>query len=251
MEDKFSWKKAFLGSISIHLGVAICLGIFIVNTVSEKPTVYEIDLQTATSAGSGHSGGGNGGGVSFPEPLKAAEVTARREVVSQQQSKSREAVTDDTVSHNVVSQNQDSEGVEGTAATGGGSGIGNGTGTGKGDGSGDGRGYGDGAGDGEGSGYSGAQGRGSSPFDRDGFWSAVNQAKQYPAAAIKRRLTGAVTLVTTIDTDGNCIGVDVISSSGHDMLDKAGMRAVQAACPYPNPTGTTVTVETTIHFDAY
>lgn len=110
-------------------------------------------------------------------------------------------------------------------------------------GSGDGQGYGEGSGNGQGSGDSGAAGTGSAPFDSDGFWSAVNANKSYPPMAIKRGLTGTVTVTVVLDSSGNCVSASADSSG---LLAKA---AVYAACPYPNGTGSTVTVHVPVTFN--
>lgn len=130
-----------------------------------------------------------------------------------------------------------------------GAGSGTGTGSGVGDGTGDGQGYGEGAGDGQGSGYSGAEGTGSSPFDSDGFWSAVNANKSYPPMAVRRGLTGSVTITVTLDSSGNCVNAYVSGSSGQSILDKAALNAVYAACPYPNASGQDVTVNVPVTFN--
>lgn len=113
-------------------------------------------------------------------------------------------------------------------------------------GSGDGQGYGEGSGNGQGSGDSGAAGTGSAPFDSDGFWLAVNANKSYPPMAIKRGLTGTVTVTVVLDSSGNCVSASADSSG---LLAKAAVNAVYAACPYPNGTGSTVTVHVPVTFN--
>lgn len=130
--------------------------------------------------------------------------------------------------------------------SGSGSGTGEGSGEGSGSGSGEGQGYGEGSGNGQGSGDSGAAGTGSAPFDSDGFWSAVNANKSYPPMAIKRGLTGTVTVTVVLDSSGNCVSASADSSG---LLAKAAVNAVYAACPYPNGTGSTVTVHVPVTFN--
>ena len=89
--------------------------------------------------------------------------------------------------------------------------------------------------------------RPTTPFDFNGFASAVEANKEYPYQAIKRELTGSVTMQITLDSSGSLISCEVIASGG-SLLDKAAVRAVKAACPYPNPTNSTVTFSTTLHF---
>ena len=119
-------------------------------------------------------------------------------------------------------------------------------GSGGGSGSGSGTGEGSGEGSGSGSGDSGAAGTGSAPFDSDGFWSAVNANKSYPPMAIKRGLTGTVTVTVVLDSSGNCVSASADSSG---LLAKAAVNAVYAACPYPNGTGSTVTVHVPVTFN--
>ena len=64
--------------------------------------------------------------------------------------------------------------------------------------------------------------------------------------AVKRGLTGTVYVTVTLDGSGNCIGV---STSGDGLLAKAAMKAVYAACPYPNPTGGDITVNVPVTFE--
>ena len=103
-----------------------------------------------------------------------------------------------------------------------------------------------GSGSGQGSGDSGSEGTGTGAFDTDGFWSAVNANKTYPPMAVKRGLTGTVYVTVTLDAGGNCIGV---SASGDGLLAKAATKAVYAACPYPNPTGSEITINVPVTFE--
>ena len=136
---------------------------------------------------------------------------------------------------------------QGSGHEGGGSGTGSGTGSG--DGTGDGQGVGSGSGAGQGSGNGNVSGTGSAPFDTNGFWAAVNANKEYPYMAMKRRLEGTTTIVTTISASGAITSVSVASSSGHGMLDDAAVAAAYAVGSYPNPTGGTVSVTTNVSFN--
>lgn len=64
--------------------------------------------------------------------------------------------------------------------------------------------------------------------------------------AVKRGLTGTVYVTVTLDGSGNCIGV---SASGDGLLAKAATKAVYAACPYPNPTGSEITINVPVTFE--
>lgn len=179
--EGISWKRAYAGSLLIHLAVAGLLAVGLAGSVTqhEQEKMYVVDLDASDLTGSGSGSGG-------------------------------------------------------------------GSGSGTGSGSGDGQGYGQGTGDGQGSGDSGAAGTGSAPFDSDGFWSAVNANKSYPPMAIKRGLTGTVTVTVVLDSSGNCVSASADSSG---LLAKAAVNAVYAACPYPNGTGGTVTVHVPVTFN--
>lgn len=157
--DGISWKRAYAGSLLVHLAVAGLLAVGLAGSVAqheqEKMYVVDLDASELTDSGSGHAGG-------------------------------------------------------------------------------------------QGSGDSGAAGTGSAPFDSDGFWSAVNANKSYPPMAIKRGLTGTVTVTVVLDSSGNCVSASADSSG---LLAKAVVNAVYAACPYPNGTGSTVTVHVPVPFN--
>ena len=53
-------------------------------------------------------------------------------------------------------------------------------------------------------------------------------------------------MTVTLDAGGNCIGV---SASGDGLLAKAATKAVYAACPYPNPTGSEITINVPVTFE--
>lgn len=268
MEQQLSWSKAYIVSAVIHLVIFLLLAIGLAVVVAEKEQqTYEIDLQASDfSQGSGHAGGGGGSESLFPEPLKAEEVAKRVETVQQTiPAHTPTAVPDaavptkDAVSVPTQKSSSDTppsassaEGSSGSGESGSGSGTGggsgSGSGTGSGDGTGDGQGTGSGSGSGQGSGDGNVSGTGSSPFDTNGFWAAVNANKEYPYMAMKRGLTGSVTIVTTIDPSGRITNVGLEATSGHKILDDAALNAAYAVGSYPNPTGGTVYARTTVHF---
>ena len=53
-------------------------------------------------------------------------------------------------------------------------------------------------------------------------------APPYPAQALRRRLTGEVTLRVRVDVDGRPLEVSIENSSGHRVLDEAARKFVQA-----------------------
>lgn len=285
--EGISWKRAYAGSLLIHLAVAGLLAVGLAGSVTqheqEKMYVVDLDASDLTDSGSGHAGGGGGGSSSdslFPDKLSETDMAQRTaavqaqssaltppEQVTQAQSILAEASEkaaapvasaaqatlpggpSDTGSRTDAGSRDGGSSRSGSGfgtGEGNGEGSGSGSGEGPGSGSGDGQGYGQGTGDGQGSGDSGAAGTGSAPFDSDGFWSAVNANKSYPPMAIKRGLTGTVTVTVVLDSSGNCVSASADSSG---LLAKAAVNAVYAACPYPNGTGSTVTVHVPVTFN--
>lgn len=269
-----SWKRAYAGSAIVHLVIVGVVAVLLAGTAihQEQQQMYVVDLDTGelTSSGSGHAGGGGGGSELFPEKLseqavaeKTAQVQTNQSAVTPTAQPSAPVPTPDavpaaettnatTASGTASSTAADSNGggAEGSGTGEGqgiGSGSGSGSGNGVGDGIGDGQGYGDGSGDGQGSGDSGAAGTGSGAFDSDGFWAAVNANKSYPAMAVKRGITGSVPVTVTLDGSGNCVGAS--AGGGPSVLQNAAVKAVYAACPYPNATGQTVTINVTVNFN--
>lgn len=260
-----TWKKAYTGSLVVHLLLFGVLTLFMAGTVAqhEEEKMYVVDLDTSDlmDSGSGHAGGGGGGGSTdlsslFPEKLSAEAVAERTAQIEQSSSAltspntAMEPIPDAApeslaAAPSAASSSSSAAGSSGastSSSTSGGSGGGSGTG----DGTGDGQGYGEGSGEGQGSGDSGSSGTGRGAFDTDGFWAAVNANKTYPTMAIKRGLTGTVNVTVTLDANGNCVGA---SASGDGMLAQAAVNAVYAACPYPNPTGASVTINVPVTFE--
>lgn len=294
--EGISWKRAYAGSLLVHLAVAGLLAVGLAGSVAqheqEKMYVVDLDASELTDSGSGHAGGGGGGGSAeslFPDKLSETDVAQRTAAVEAQSSaltppeqaaQAQSLLADaaekaaapaapaapaaqapspagpaDTGGSTAAVSDGGSGGGSGSGSgtgegsgegSGSGSGEGSGSGSGAGSGSGDGQGYGEGSGNGQGSGDSGAAGTGSVPFDSDGFWSAVNANKSYPPMAIKRGLTGTVTVTVVLDSSGNCVSASADSSG---LLAKAAVNAVYAACPYPNGTGSTVTVHVPVTFN--
>ena len=264
MEQHLSWSKAYIVSAAVHFVIFLLLAVGLAVVVAEKEQqVYEIDLQASDfSQGSGHEGGGSAENL-FPEPLKAEEVAKRVETVQQTIPPvtptdavvpTSDAVTvpqtasETSASSSTAAPSSASSGSASGSGDGSGSGSGSGSGTGSGDGKGDGQGVGSGSGAGQGSGDGNVSGTGSAPFDTNGFWAAVNANKEYPYMAMKRRLEGTTTIVTTISSSGAITSVSIASSSGHGVLDDAAVAAAYAVGSYPNPTGATVSVTTNVSF---
>ena len=264
MEQHLSWSKAYIVSAAVHFAIFLLLAVGLAVVVAEQEQqVYEIDLQASDfSQGSGHEGGGSAENL-FPEPLKAEDVAKRVETVQQtippvtpteavvptsDAVTVPQAASETSASSSTSAPSSASSGSASGSGEGSGSGSGSGSGTGSGDGKGDGQGVGSGSGAGQGSGDGNVSGTGSAPFDTNGFWAAVNANKEYPYMAMKRRLEGTTTIVTTISSSGAITSVSIASSSGHGVLDDAAVAAAYAVGSYPNPTGATVSVTTNVSF---
>lgn len=268
--EGISWKRAYAGSLLVHLAVAGLLAVGLAGSVTqheqEKMYVVDLDASELTDSGSGHAGGGSAESL-FPDKLSETDVAQRTAAVeaqasaltppeqaAQAQSLLADAAEKAAAPAAPAAPAAQAPSPAGPADTGGstaavsdgGSGGGSGSGSGTGEGSGEGSGSGSGEGSSSGSGDSGAAGTGSAPFDSDGFWSAVNANKSYPPMAIKRGLTGTVTVTVVLDSSGNCVSASADSSG---LLAKAAVNAVYAACPYPNGTGSTVTVHVPVTFN--
>lgn len=169
----------------------------------EKMYVVDLDASELTDSGSGHAGGGGGGGSAeslFPDKLSETDVAQRTAAVEAQSS----ALTPPEQAAQAQSLLADvAEKAAAPAAPAA-----------------------------QAPSPAGPAGTGSAPFDSDGFWSAVNANKSYPPMAIKRGLTGTVTVTVVLDSSGNCVSVSADSSG---LLAKAAVNAVYAACPYPTP----------------
>lgn len=243
-----AWSKIWSYSIGIHLLVVLVISLFLGNIVMkhEHEEMYVVDLQADFLQGSGHEGGNNADEL-FSEKLDTAvmenrlkDITLAQHVVADNVPVSTErTVTEDSSSAHKSSTKGNSKA----------SGASEGKGNGKGQGIGDGQGHGKGQGLDKGSGEGQTKGAGHIPFDLNGFVNAVEAAKVYPNQAVMRGLTGVVTVAVSLDANGNCINAAVASSSGHSILDKAALKAVYGATPYPNAEKKTVNVNVPVRFN--
>ena len=280
MEQNLSWIKAYGVSLLLHVVIALLFVLGLAQVVAEKEQqTYVLDLAASDfSQGSGHEGGGGGGSLAaFPEPLKEEEMTKRVETVQQAQtfaaeaeavtkpeavqmpppaktSASEAAPAANTSGAAASSGASSASGGDGSGSgtgsgSGSGSGDGSGSGSGSGDGTGSGQGTGDGSGSGQGSGDGNVGGTGTAPFDKAGFWAAVDENKEYPYMAMKRHLEGSASVGCTVTSDGSVVGVFLEGSSGHDILDDAAVAAVRAVGSYPNPSGRDVPVSVPVRFN--
>lgn len=61
--------------------------------------------------------------------------------------------------------------------------------------------------------------------------------QNYPDEARRQRIYGSLRLLVTINRDGTLYEVQILESSGHDVLDQAAQRIVRLAAPYAPFTG--------------
>lgn len=80
------------------------------------------------------------------------------------------------------------------------------------------------------------------------FLARVESRKEYPFMAVRRNLTGVVTVGVAIDKNGNLIELYVVRSSGAKILDEAGLKAVQKSCPFPHDVGRMLRMNIPISF---
>lgn len=67
------------------------------------------------------------------------------------------------------------------------------------------------------------------------LWGALEKHKQYPRIAQMRGWQGEVILELLLDGNGKLKSKKVISSSGHEALDKQALDMVEKASPFPTP----------------
>lgn len=249
MEQVFVWRKAIIGSLGCHLIAAVALGVISYHMSQMAASeAYEIDLSLPVAQEEAVVKQ-----VEFPKPLAVEEVSNRVAAVSQNPNPAAGGYGGGTPSETpstVAPASVVAPGT-GTLAI---PGAHEGTGTSF---NGIGQGYneaggpvGEGLGNGEGSGVGSGSEDGvapGEPFDMDGFWSAVNANKSYPPMAVRRNIEGDVTIQVTLDSSGNLVSADVVSST-NSLLADAALKAVYNATPYDNPTGESITVNVPISF---
>lgn len=191
--EGISWKRAYAGSLLVHLAVAGLLAVGLAGSVAqheqEKMYVVDLDASELTDSGSGHAGGGGGGGSAeslFPDKLSETDVARRTAAVEAQssaltppeQAAQAQSVLADAAEKAAApaapaapaaqapspagpADTGGSTAAVSDGGSGGGSGSGSGTGEGSGEGSGSGSGAGSGNGDGQGYGEGSGNGQGS------------------------------------------------------------------------------------------
>lgn len=61
----------------------------------------------------------------------------------------------------------------------------------------------------------------------------LERAKRYPISALRLRLEGATRVRFRIDPEGHPQNIEIVESSGVDLLDQASLATVERAAPYP------------------
>lgn len=232
--------KSFALSIIVNILLLLAVAVFIVPKIIQyqEEQLYVIDLESdwEPDNGGGHAGGGGGGNL-FPDKLSDEDMAKRINQVVQAQSTAVTPVSDapeDAVNVPEASATGDKNS---SSSSQGGSQSGSGPGTGGGSG------YGDGSGDGTGTGEAAHE-----PFDTEGFRQAIEANKVYPPMATRRRLEGYATIESTIETSGAVSSVSAVDSTD-SLFAQAAVAAAYAVGSYPNPTGETMHVTTTVRFE--
>jgi len=65
------------------------------------------------------------------------------------------------------------------------------------------------------------------------IWAQILRAKFYPKSAQMRRLEGKPIVKFTVEKDGSISNISINHSSRHGILDKAALRTIQKAAPFP------------------
>jgi protein TonB len=63
----------------------------------------------------------------------------------------------------------------------------------------------------------------------------IEAKKHYPLPARTRRIEGRTTVFFRISTQGGLLASRIVHHSGHDILDRAAIKAVNDAAPFPKP----------------
>jgi protein TonB len=62
----------------------------------------------------------------------------------------------------------------------------------------------------------------------------IANAKNYPALARERKQQGKAFLSFKLDREGKILELFIENSSGYEILDKAAIKAIEEAAPFPN-----------------
>lgn len=81
------------------------------------------------------------------------------------------------------------------------------------------------------------------------FAARVEANKEYPYMAVKRGLSGVVSVTVTLSAEGALENSYISASSGVSVLDNAALQAVRDACPFSHGAGRSLTLIVPLHFD--
>jgi protein TonB len=65
----------------------------------------------------------------------------------------------------------------------------------------------------------------------ESLWHRVHELKRYPHEARVKRMEGRVVLRVVINDEGHLKALDVVESSGHEVLDRDALEIIRQACP--------------------
>lgn len=221
-------KRANIGlisSVAFH-GLLILVLAFsgIFSTLHKQSKMLEITFVDIAGGG----GGGGSSPVYNPSPAKpltseSRQAISERTVVADY---SKDSISATEVAPTTEVVDNGFENIEATEAAGSGSGSGSGAGSGSGSGSGSGTGSGSGSGSGSGTGPGSGSGSGSGNQVSIPPRLLRSSNPAYPSQARQAGITGQVGLRIRVDADGEVSDVQVIASSGSEVLDNAALKEV-------------------------
>ena len=81
------------------------------------------------------------------------------------------------------------------------------------------------------------------------FAARVEANKEYPYMAVRRGLTGVVSVTATLSADGSLERAYISGSSGESLLDNAALAAVRSSCPFTHGASRSITLTVPLHFN--
>lgn len=65
--------------------------------------------------------------------------------------------------------------------------------------------------------------------------SAIAKKQSYPRAALRKEIEGKVSVEINIDREGQIVAHNIVSSSGHEVLDREIPKLMSRVSPLPKP----------------
>lgn len=65
--------------------------------------------------------------------------------------------------------------------------------------------------------------------------TAIAKKQSYPRAALRKEIEGKLSVEINVDREGNIVAHNVVSSSGHDVLDREVPKLMSRVSPLPKP----------------